>query len=103
MAELADTPDLGRVTTVENVVYEQYSKNKDYRFRIVQRKNDVFQVILEKRYFEWFWLDDGYEKGYYDEDAPYYVEEHNGTHLADTLEKAIEIGMEELRCFSSEI
>ena len=80
---------------MKNLVYEKYSQNQEFRFQVWQRDNKIFEIIIEHRYYEWYYLGDG-DEGYYDFDEPCYATEKNMLHFADTLEKAIAIGNEEL-------
>ena len=70
-------------------VYEQYTPSKAYRYLVIRKSDSVFQVLVQKRYDESEWTGDP---------EPHYADVKTAVRFADTLEKAIEIGNEELRC-----
>ena len=74
-----------------NYIYEQYAASGAYRFIVIQKSETVFQVIVQKRYDDSEWLGSS---------EPHYADVKSAVHYADTREKAIAIGNEELRCLS---
>lgn len=69
------------------VVYQEYSKDKEYRFEVYPH-DDYYQVWVQKKITDEYMGEDWFD--YHDiSDLMYY---------ADTLERAIEIGRECLRC-----
>ncbi|MCM1133195.1 MAG: hypothetical protein NC340_06955 [Ruminococcus flavefaciens] len=75
----SNTRDLN--VSIELPIYEEFTDDRNYKFEIFKKKNYYNVVVLKKI------TDD------------YYASADYFTHLVDTLEKAIEIGKESLRCF----
>jgi len=70
---------------MENNLKAIFSKDKEYKFEIVQRKEKLYQVK-------------GYKKGYDDYiREPFWVNAISNVIFADSFERANQIGSEELR------
>ncbi|MCM1132422.1 MAG: hypothetical protein NC340_03020 [Ruminococcus flavefaciens] len=72
-----------------DIVYEEYSANKEYRF-IVRRFGNLYKVWLESK------VTDDYIGAEWSEYCP--IADY--THIADTLERAVAIGKECMNCFT---
>ena len=72
----------------ENVIKTIFSSDNKYRFEIIDRKDNTYQVWVEK-----FVIDDD------DELYPWsgWIDFNDGIHITDTIERAMEIGHEVLR------
>lgn len=81
----SNTGDLN--VSIELPIYEEFSDDKNYKFEIFKKKNYYKVVVLKK-------ITDDYDLDWF-----VYAPADSFTHLVDTLEKAIEIGKESLRCF----
>ena len=75
----------------KRAVKVEYSRNKEARYIIYQRNDGIFEVWGEKRITE-------EATG---EDWLNYRDIKDCLHLADTKERAVEIGAEILRCLES--
>lgn len=66
-------------------LYEEYSDDKEYRFRVYQ-KNNYYEVSVQEKCV--------YSDEYIPDDTVYYFDIPDYKHIADTLERAIDIGHE---------
>lgn len=71
----------------ENLIYEEYSSDREYMFEVYKNSND-YEVWVQKKV-----TDD-----YMDEEDFDYLDISDCAHRTDTLERAIEIGREYLMC-----
>ena len=72
----------------DNTVYQEYSADREYRFEVYRNQN-IYEIWVQKKkrteeYMGSEWFDDC--------DISDYM------HYADSLERAVEIGKECLRC-----
>ena len=77
----------------------QYAADVSYRFIVEPRSDRTFRLVLEKRYYEWYFYGDSYD-GYYDFDEPYYDEVYRC--FVDTKEHAIELGIKLLKRYTAQ-
>lgn len=71
----------------DTLIYLEYSEDKDLRFEVYRNPN-CYEVWLQRKITDEYMGADRFD--YYD------ISDHR--HLADTLERAIEIGREAMRC-----
>lgn len=74
---------------MDNILHEEYSADKEYRF-IVCKCGNLYKVWLENKM-----ICDYMGSEWYD-----YCPVADYMHIADTLERAVEIGKESLHCFT---
>lgn len=73
---------------MDNVVYEEYSANRKYRFIVCKCKN-LYKVWTENKVTDEYIGDEWFD----------YCPIADYMHITDTLERAVEIGRECLHCF----
>jgi hypothetical protein len=76
---------------IENLICEEYSSDKQYRYLICKKEN-YFEVWLQKRITDEYMGPDWYDYTY--------IRDYK--HVTDTLERAIEIGREGLKNLSGQ-
>lgn len=73
----------------ENILYEKYSDSGEYKYEIYCRRDGLFQVYVEKKHTD--------SDGYMPEGWFQYLPIPDMLHIADSLQRAVEIGDECLR------
>ncbi len=74
---------------MDNVVYEEYSADRNYRF-VVCKWGKLYKIWLENKVTDEYMGDEWFD----------YYPVADYMHIADTLERAVEIGKEGLHCFT---
>ena len=72
----------------ENIIATKYSSDGEYRFEIIERKDGTFQVLVLQKVYDEYMGEDWFGWARLLRD---------GVHLADTVERAFEIGDEVLK------
>lgn len=70
----------------ENQIYERYSDDRKYKYEIYKRINEMYEICILFRETDEYVGRDWFQ----------YTEMNSIAHFTDTLERAIEIGDEEL-------
>lgn len=72
---------------LDTMVYQEYFDNKEYRFE-VYRSHNFYEIQVQHKITDDYMGEDWFD----------YCNINDYKHCADTIEKAIEIGRESLRC-----
>ncbi len=73
----------------ESVLYETYSHSREYKYEICRRRDGLYEVFVQKKHTD--------SDGYMPEGWFQYRDIADILHMADTLQRAIDIGDECLR------
>ncbi len=71
----------------DNLIYDRYSDDKNYKYEVYKRSNGMYEVCVQFKETDEYTGKDWFQ----------YSDISDIAHFTDTLERAIEIGDEELR------